>query len=92
MTDKEIRKHKRNLAEQIIEVVQNADGADEGEVLEAVERIMDTPLYDERHMHEDSMGVSPDVIDPCGVFGSIEDLRWFMSEYPDCFDMPGFFD
>ena len=93
MTDKDIRRHQQDQAERIIEVVRNSDEADdECETLEAVQRIIDEPLpLDERHMHEDSIGVSPDVTDPCGAFGSIEDLRWYMREYPDCFDDPNFF-
>ena len=85
--EKRWREHQRNLAEQIVQCVR--EGGDEEEVA----RIMDTPMpITEHEMHEDSMGVSPDVYDPCGVFGSIEDLRWFMREYPDCFDDPRFMD
>ena len=93
-TDQEMRNHRKQQAERIIEVVQNnQDSDDEYEVLEAVTRIIEEPIpLDERQLNEDKMGVSPDVLDPCGSFASIEDLRWFMGEYPDCFDMPGFWD
>lgn len=93
-TDQEIRDHRKRQAERIVEVVQNIqDSDDEYELLESVTRIIEEPIpLDERHLNEDTMGVSADVLDPCGAFGSIEDLRCFMGEYPECFDMPGFWD
>ena len=56
---------------------------------EFVSMAMNQPMP--RDLNEDTMGVSMDVIDPCGPFGSIEDIKWFMGEYPDCFDDPNFF-
>lgn len=90
MKDERERIHRQDKVDRIIQCVQECDDPDE--MRDQVSRIVDEPIPpDETTMNEDTMGVSMDVIDPCGPFGSIEDLQWYMGEYPECFDDPYFF-
>ena len=92
MTNEEKREqeHHRNKVRTIIEIVREYDGDDDKELSEMVSAIIGKPIQQE--LYEDTMGASPNVLDPCGPFADVEDLKWYMNEYPDCFDHPNFWD
>ena len=75
-------KTKTNMVQAIVQCVQ--EGGDEADV----HRII-TDAENHRELHEDSMGVSPDVIDPISEgqlgFGSIEDYKWWLQQQGDEF-------
>ena len=71
--------HKTRIAECIVETVK--EGGDVDEVLELIEQADREPV----ELHEDTMGVSPEVYDPIPGFATMEDYIWWLRQQNDEF-------
>lgn len=72
-------KHKVRIAEAIIETVR--EGGEVNEVLDLMDQADQEPI----ELHEDTMGVSPNVYDPIPGFASDKDYVWWLKQQDDEF-------